>query len=610
MKNNKSALNHAEFVSKEIANLLCRGCIRQVERAPHVVSPLSVSERADKKRLIFDLSFVNQRLPYYKFRCEDIKTLNYQLRTLNYLQRGCFLSAFDLQSAYHHIDVAEKDQTFLGFAWSFDGEIHYFVFTVLPFGLSTVPYVFTKLVRNLVLYWRKDGIKIVIYFDDALIVGADDLECRRSSVIVQRDSRSAGWLTTDSKCQWEPVQIFRWLGVMIDCIRFVLSIPDDRVRACLELISFVMRPGSSVTARHLASVAGKIMSMSCVIGPIAQLQTRNLYHVILTRRYWDSVVYITEEAMEELRFWSENLIFLNERKLASMPCAELCVFSDASDTGCGAHVSMDGIQHSSHRMWTESELHLYARSSTWRELETVRFCLESFGLLVRHRFLQWKTDNAAVPEIMLKGSMKPHLQPLALKIYALCLQNQIRLQPIWIPRDENVLADALSRISDFDDWGILPSLFLQICAKFGECSCDCFADHNNHKLQKFYSRFFVPGTAGVDAFCQDWSQDFCWLVPPIPLIGKAVFHLLSCRAAGILVVPKWPSAAFWPLLFPAGQRHPVVTEYFEIPAGTSVFVPLELRDSRSLLHRTLYHPLWCSNLTLPTFSVSHKLSVK
>ncbi len=38
-----------------------------------------------------------------------------------------------------------------------------------------------------------------------------------------------------------------------------------------------------------------------------------------------------EEVMQGLRFWSEN--FLNERNLASMPCAELCVFSDDSDTG-------------------------------------------------------------------------------------------------------------------------------------------------------------------------------------------------------------------------------------------------------------------------------------
>ncbi len=58
-------------------------------------------------------TFIPLFLPYYKFRCEGIKTV------LNYLQRGCFLSAFDFLSSRE--DIAEKDQTFFGFAWSFDG---------------------------------------------------------------------------------------------------------------------------------------------------------------------------------------------------------------------------------------------------------------------------------------------------------------------------------------------------------------------------------------------------------------------------------------------------------------------------------------------------------
>ncbi len=86
----------------------------------HVVPPFSVSQRADKKANCF----------------------------LNYLPRGSFLFVFDLQSAFHHVDVAEKDQTYIfGFAWSFDGKIHFFVFTVFPAELSSVPFVFTKLVH-------------------------------------------------------------------------------------------------------------------------------------------------------------------------------------------------------------------------------------------------------------------------------------------------------------------------------------------------------------------------------------------------------------------------------------------------------------------------------
>ena len=41
-----------------------------------------------------------------------------------------------------------------------------------------------------------------------------------------------------------------------------------------------------LTARNLASITGKIIFMSLVVGTIARLQTRNLYALINTRESW------------------------------------------------------------------------------------------------------------------------------------------------------------------------------------------------------------------------------------------------------------------------------------------------------------------------------------
>ena len=45
-----------------------------------------------------------------------------------------------------------------------------YVFTVLPFVLSTACYVFTKLMRPLVRLWGGAGIRCVVYIDDGLIM--------------------------------------------------------------------------------------------------------------------------------------------------------------------------------------------------------------------------------------------------------------------------------------------------------------------------------------------------------------------------------------------------------------------------------------------------------
>ena len=76
---------------------------------------------------------------------------------------------------------------------------------------------------------------------------------------------------------------------------------------------------------------------------------------------------------------------------------------------------------------------------------------------------------------------------------------------------------------------------------------DCFACFYNAKLPKFFSRFWNPGTAGVDAFAQKRSDENALLVPPVVLIPSVVSYLHSCRGKGTLVFPWWPSNVLWPL---------------------------------------------------------------
>lgn len=65
-----------------------------------------------------------------------------------------WLFSFDIKSGYHHIEIFQDDQQFFGFSWMLKGVIKYFKFTVLPFGLATGPYIFTKVMRPLVKHWR------------------------------------------------------------------------------------------------------------------------------------------------------------------------------------------------------------------------------------------------------------------------------------------------------------------------------------------------------------------------------------------------------------------------------------------------------------------------
>ena len=130
-----------DFVSGTVLELLESGCVRRVPFKPIVVNPLRVAENSSgKKRLILDLSVLNTFVKKNKVKFEDWKVV------VQYFEQDCYMFKFDLKSGYHHIDICVAQQSFLGFCWN--GE--FYVFTVLPFGLSSAPYIFTKCLRPMV----------------------------------------------------------------------------------------------------------------------------------------------------------------------------------------------------------------------------------------------------------------------------------------------------------------------------------------------------------------------------------------------------------------------------------------------------------------------------
>ena len=153
-----------------------------------------------------------------------------------------------------------------------------------------------------------------------------------------------------------------------------------------------------------------------------------------------------------------------------------------------------------------------------------------------------------VSRIVSAGSTKIHLQQIALDIYDQCLKHKVQLEPTWIPREENTLADKISKIYDSVNWSIDNETFEYIQDKFGKFTYDRFADDLNHRVQNFNSKYYCPGSAAVNAFTCNWAYEFNWLCPPISLVVKVLRHMHTCKAKGVLFVPEWRSSYFWPLI--------------------------------------------------------------
>ena len=72
------------------------------------------------------------------------------------LKEGHWATSIDLTDAYLHIPIHVKSRKFLRFA--FQGTVYQF--TVLPFGLSSAPYVFTRMATQLGNFVQKSDISL------------------------------------------------------------------------------------------------------------------------------------------------------------------------------------------------------------------------------------------------------------------------------------------------------------------------------------------------------------------------------------------------------------------------------------------------------------------
>ena len=172
------------------------------------------------------------------------------------------------------------------------------------------------------------------------------------------------------------------------------------------------------------------------------------------------------------------------------------------------------------------------------------------------------------------GSHKLALNALIVRIFLWAREFEVSLQVVWIPRDRNAAADAVSKWTDGDDWMVNPRVFAALDAEWGPHTVDRFASHTNHLTLHFNSRFWCPGTEGVNAFAFDWSGDNNWVNPPFCLIPRVLHHMRACGASGTLLVPRWISRPWWPLLQPReGHWAPFVVAARPLRRAPDLFLP-------------------------------------
>ena len=78
----------------------------------------------------------------------------------------------NLEKAFYHVEMHLSTWDHLGFSWL--GKTY--TFAMMPFGLCSACWVFTKLTIDLAGHWRSQGIRLSHYLDDSLFAVAGDAD--------------------------------------------------------------------------------------------------------------------------------------------------------------------------------------------------------------------------------------------------------------------------------------------------------------------------------------------------------------------------------------------------------------------------------------------------
>ena len=542
-----------QFMRTEVATMLHLGAVSRCIHRPTAVWQLLTAPKAGPRRFrlvvnMKPLTPVVHSPPFKLERLEEFLTL---------LRPGDMVWTRDLRDGYFHVPMHETAKPWLGFR--LDGV--YYRYNVLPFGLRSAPFVFTKLLRTPMRSIRQLGVRSTVYIDDVACAAQPHIATDQVQ-LVDRELATHGLVVATDKNQG-PATTAIVLGLQVDTVNNRLSLPADKLTKTLALLRAVQlmaeRPSHRVPARVVAQLLGKLQWFSRAAPP-ARLYSRTLQYDLRARASWSDRVVISPQTRADLRTVSGNAQRWNARGAPIWPTATTAqVFTDASNSGWGAALHLDGAAaRYAQGLWKNDEelLHINAK-----ELLAVVHAVHRFAHELRGRVVDFRVDNVtAVAYLRGAGGAHPHLTVIARQALETLLK--LRTQAVFhhLRGVLNIVADALSRGKfvpvlthqhgqlDPDDIQLRPDLFAHLDRLWGPHTVDRFSRAASAHTPRFWSRVLEPGCEGINSLTAHWGGENNWVFPPLHMLLPVLNHILRCQAAATVVLPLWPAQPWWPVL--------------------------------------------------------------
>lgn len=388
---------------------------------------------------------------------------------------------------------------------------------------------------------------------------------------------SLGFTINRKKSVLIPVQKIVFFGFIIDSVKFLVFLTDEKVQKIIAMANFLLKE-DFIVVRQLASFIGLIINAFFAVLE-APLHYRCLEREKIAGlgddKNFDNKWVLSAECKSELLWWINNISVKNGKRIRPKNCDITCR-TDASFLGWGVYDINSG-QFSNGR-WSYEELGF---SINYLELLAIFYALQSLYMNIRSKHIVFQCDNiSAVTYINDMGGMNSLLMDvLARDIWQWCLSRDIFISSVFIPGIMNTQADFLSRnFSDSTEWKLKTLVFQRICKQCFTPDIDLFASRLNAQLDRFVSWYPEPGAYCSNAFSFSWHNFSPYIFAPFSLIANVVNKILADEVEkAILIIPYWKSQSWFPLVLSNLISYPI-----RLPRH---------RDLLTLPHDGQVHPL-------------------
>ena len=164
---------------------------------------------------------------------------------------------------------------YLCFVWN--GRVYQF--KVLCFGIKHAPFTFNRLGLQLKKFFNRNGVSIIIYIDDILVISDTFHKCLKDAQFVINKLVELGLHIKLEKCSLHPNQSFFFLGFLWDTNTMTCQLPEEKLTSIKSLGEEVLSQ-ERVTVKTLQRLLGRIISTRPAV-QMSRARSRGVQRMIL-----------------------------------------------------------------------------------------------------------------------------------------------------------------------------------------------------------------------------------------------------------------------------------------------------------------------------------------